>query len=81
MRDEWLGDEGSGSLNQTSTASRLCVSAISSPSVCVYTQKEQGNHWLQQHRGQRPVFACVLGFTATGLLSGISAAGATPKNR
>ena len=81
MRDEWLGDEGSGSLNQTSTAPRLCVSAVSSPSVRVYTQKEQGNHWLQQHRGQRPVFACVLGFTATGLLSGISAAGATPKDR
>ena len=81
MRDAWLGDEGRESLNQISTAPRLCVSAVSSPFVRVYTQKEQGENWLRRHRGQRPVFACVLGFTATGLLSGISAAGATPADR
>lgn len=47
----------------------------------VYTQSEQGKRWLQQHRGQRPHFACVLGFTETGLIPGISAAGATPEDR
>jgi uncharacterized protein (TIGR00303 family) len=49
--------------------------------VRVYTQAEQGNQWLQRFRGQKPVFACVLGFTETGLLPGISAAGATPGDR
>lgn len=47
----------------------------------VYTQLEQGERWLQQHQGQRPHFACVLGFTETGLVPGISAAGATPTDR
>ncbi|MEO0408239.1 MAG: TIGR00303 family protein, partial [Cyanobacteria bacterium P01_A01_bin.135] len=37
--------------------------------------------WLSQFRGQRPLFACVLGFTETGLIPGISAAGATPTDR
>ncbi|MBW4691016.1 MAG: TIGR00303 family protein [Lyngbya sp. HA4199-MV5] len=47
----------------------------------VYTQLKQGERWLQQHRGQRPHFACILGFTETGLVPGISAAGATPTDR
>ena len=55
-----------------STADRL---------IRLYTQKQQGKRWLERHQGQRPVFACVLGFTATGLLPGISAAGATPTDR
>jgi uncharacterized protein (TIGR00303 family) len=80
-KDEWLGDEESGSLKQVSNAPRLGVSAVSAPPVRVYTQKEQGNYWVQRHRGLQPVFACVLGFTATGLLPGISAAGATPSDR
>lgn len=49
--------------------------------IRVYTQLEQGTQWLQRYRGTKPVFACVLGFTETGLIPGISAAGATPRDR
>jgi len=49
--------------------------------IRVYTQLHRGQRWLKHYRGQRPVFACVLGFTATGLIPGISAAGATPADR
>ena len=49
--------------------------------VRVYTQEPQGQAWLAQYRGCRPTFACILGFTETGLLPGISAAGATPADR
>jgi uncharacterized protein (TIGR00303 family) len=37
--------------------------------------------WLQGYRHQLPGFVCVLGFTATGLIPGISAAGAAPADR
>ncbi|MEO1445373.1 MAG: nicotinate mononucleotide-dependent phosphoribosyltransferase CobT [Cyanobacteria bacterium J06635_11] len=37
--------------------------------------------WLQRHRGQKPVFTCVLSFTETGLIPHISAAGLTPQAR
>ncbi len=37
--------------------------------------------WLNQHQGQRPVFACILSFTETGLIPNISAAGTTPQAR
>jgi uncharacterized protein (TIGR00303 family) len=37
--------------------------------------------WQQRYKGKQPVFACILGFTNTGLISGISAAGATPTDR
>ena len=47
----------------------------------VYTQHSQGEAWLARHRGRLPLFACILGFTDTGLLPGISAAGATPQAR
>ncbi|RZM75068.1 nicotinate mononucleotide-dependent phosphoribosyltransferase CobT [Leptolyngbya iicbica] len=47
----------------------------------VYTQTVQGQRWLRRYRGHRPRLACVLGFTETGLLPGISAAGATPDDR
>jgi len=47
----------------------------------VYTQLQLGQRWLDRHRGRRPVFACILGFTDTGLIPGISAAGATPAAR
>ncbi len=47
----------------------------------VYTQGEQGKQWLKRFQGKRPLFACVLGFTATGLVPGISAAGKTPRDR
>lgn len=73
--------EDAGRLNQVSTSQHLSVSAVSPPLVRVYTQIEQGERWLRQYRGQRPVFACVLGFTETGLIPGISAAGATPEDR
>lgn len=49
--------------------------------IRVYTQLAQGQRWLQQYQGRKPVLACILGFTATGLIPGISAAGATPEDR
>ena len=49
--------------------------------IRAYTQLPHAQRWLQQYRAQRPVFTCVLGFTATGLIPGISAAGATPESR
>jgi uncharacterized protein (TIGR00303 family) len=49
--------------------------------IKIYTQKQRGQDWLERYRGQRPVFACILGFTETGLIPGISAAGATPTDR
>jgi len=49
--------------------------------IKVYTQFEQGQRWLERHRHRQAVFACVLGFTDTGLIPGISAAGATPTDR
>lgn len=49
--------------------------------IRIYTQQQRGRHWLQHHQGSPPVFACVLGFTQTGLIPGISAAGRTPEDR
>lgn len=49
--------------------------------IRVYTQEQQGLAWLERYRGRSPVFTCVLGFTETGLIPGISAAGATPESR
>lgn len=49
--------------------------------IRVYTQLEQGEQWLQQYQGRKPILVCILGFTATGLIPGISAAGATPEAR
>ncbi len=49
--------------------------------IRTYSQPERAQVWLAQHRGQRPLFLCVLGFTETGLIPGISAAGATPEDR
>lgn len=49
--------------------------------IRIYTQREQGQNWLECYRGKRPIFVCILGFTATGLIPGISAAGATPSDR
>lgn len=51
------------------------------PGIGLYTQPQQGLTWLQRHQGYQPIFACVLGFTKTGLLPSISAAGATPIDR
>ncbi|PSB19702.1 TIGR00303 family protein [Phormidesmis priestleyi ULC007] len=49
--------------------------------ISIYTQHRQAEEWLQRYRGRSPLFACVLGFTETGLIPGISAAGATPADR
>jgi uncharacterized protein (TIGR00303 family) len=49
--------------------------------IRVYTQQQTGAAWLKRYQGQLPGFACVLGFTQTGLIPGISAAGATPHDR
>lgn len=49
--------------------------------IQIYTQLSSGNRWLEQYQGGSPAFACILGFTATGLIPGISAAGATPQDR
>lgn len=46
-----------------------------------YGNTLQGDRWLRQFQGRRSQFACVLGFTETGLIPGISAAGATPADR
>lgn len=49
--------------------------------IYVYTELRSGFNWLNKYREADPNFACVLGFTATGLIPGISAAGATPQDR
>jgi uncharacterized protein (TIGR00303 family) len=49
--------------------------------IQVYSEVERGQKWLQKYQGCRPIFACILGFTETGLIEGISAAGATPVDR
>ncbi|MBR8831993.1 MAG: hypothetical protein N5P05_001697 [Chroococcopsis gigantea SAG 12.99] len=49
--------------------------------IAIYTEVARGKAWLERYRGQRPILATVLGFTATGLIPGISAAGATPQAR
>ena len=49
--------------------------------IYVYSELQSGFRWLRKYHGANPAFACVLGFTATGLIPGISAAGATPNDR
>ncbi|WP_427161639.1 nicotinate mononucleotide-dependent phosphoribosyltransferase CobT [Aliinostoc sp. HNIBRCY26] len=49
--------------------------------INIYTEKEQGEAWLEKYRGHLPLFTCVLGFTETALIPGISAAGLTPEDR
>ena len=49
--------------------------------IRVDTQTEKGRRWIDLYRGRRPLFACVLGFTETASIAGISAAGATPEAR
>jgi uncharacterized protein (TIGR00303 family) len=49
--------------------------------INIYTQIAQGEAWIAKYRDRLPVFACVLGFTETGLIPGISAAGRTPEDR
>jgi uncharacterized protein (TIGR00303 family) len=49
--------------------------------IRAYTQLDLAMQWLNRYREQQPIYVCVLGFTATGLIPGISAAGATPEAR
>jgi uncharacterized protein (TIGR00303 family) len=49
--------------------------------ISVYTQEALAARWIERYRGQTPLFTCVLGFTETGLVPGISAAGATLASR
>jgi uncharacterized protein (TIGR00303 family) len=49
--------------------------------ISIYTQIEQGEAWIARYRGTSPIFACILGFTETCLIPGISAAGRTPEDR
>ncbi|MEM9979490.1 MAG: TIGR00303 family protein, partial [Cyanobacteria bacterium P01_D01_bin.2] len=49
--------------------------------IRVYTQLDRGNLWLRRYWGRRPRLVCVLGFTETALIDGISAAGASPADR
>ncbi|MBE9009742.1 TIGR00303 family protein [Pseudanabaenaceae cyanobacterium LEGE 13415] len=52
-----------------------------SNAIAIYTQEQKARSWLDQYKGKKPHFACILGFTETGLIPGISAAGATPHDR
>lgn len=47
----------------------------------IYTHPLPARKWLERYQGKLPVFACVLGFTETCLIQGISAAGKTPADR
>lgn len=49
--------------------------------ISIYTRETEARSWIDQYRGKKPHFVCVLGFTETGLIPGISAAGATPIDR
>lgn len=49
--------------------------------ITIYTEAEVALAWLKRYRQRVPHLACILGFTNTGLISGISAAGATPSDR
>jgi len=51
------------------------------PIIRAYTQLNLAQQWLRRYEGKRPLYACVLSFTETGLIPGISAAGATPESR
>ncbi len=49
--------------------------------IHIHTQPSQAQQWLARYRGKLPLFACVLGFTDTCLIPGISAAGKTAADR
>ncbi|MDX2228457.1 MAG: TIGR00303 family protein [Leptolyngbyaceae cyanobacterium bins.349] len=51
------------------------------PLIQTYTRHQQAQAWLLRYQGKQPRLACVLGFTETGLIPNISAAGATPESR
>ncbi|MBV6627067.1 MAG: TIGR00303 family protein [Rivularia sp. (in: Bacteria)] len=47
----------------------------------IHTNTTQSESWISKYRSKKFSFACVLGFTETGLIPGISAAGSTPDER
>ncbi len=49
--------------------------------IRIYNSILKGEKWLNKYYGTKPIFTCTLGFTNTGLIEGISAAGATPESR
>jgi uncharacterized protein (TIGR00303 family) len=49
--------------------------------IQIHTSPVQAQQWLDLYRAKLPIFACVLGFTDTCLIPGISAAGKTPADR
>ncbi len=49
--------------------------------IQIHTEPSPAQQWLDLYRGKLPVFVCVLGFTDTCLIPGISAAGKTPADR
>ncbi|MGB3311571.1 MAG: TIGR00303 family protein [Nodosilinea sp.] len=49
--------------------------------IQIYTRLQQGQAWTKRVQGLRPTLVLTLGFTETGLAEGISAAGATPRDR
>ncbi|MFE4107755.1 nicotinate mononucleotide-dependent phosphoribosyltransferase CobT, partial [Almyronema epifaneia] len=49
--------------------------------IRVCTERQQATDWLTRHQGKPPLLVCILGFTETALIPGISAAGATPADR
>ncbi|MEL6262570.1 MAG: nicotinate mononucleotide-dependent phosphoribosyltransferase CobT [Cyanobacteria bacterium J06626_6] len=49
--------------------------------ICAGNGTGKASQWLNRYRRKRPSFACVLSFTETALIPGISAAGTTPQAR
>ena len=49
--------------------------------ISVYTEPDRAQNWLDRYCGKQPHFACVVGFTETALIPGISAAGKEPNDR
>lgn len=55
--------------------------AFFSPAIQTYGNLTLAQQWLTRYQQRQPAFVCVLGFTDTALIPGISAAGATPESR
>ncbi len=61
---------------------RLVYSPLPMPQTNQDVEQTQPlRHFKEQWSGKKPIFCCVVGFTETCLIPGISAAGATPEAR
>jgi len=49
--------------------------------IKIHTNPSHAQNWCQRFQGHQPAFVCVLGFTATSLIDGISSAGVTAEDR